>query len=42
MPDVRTPFSRLLDSDGLKDTIARGVENGMLAYPAESPIPLDI
>ena len=41
-------FPRLLNSESLKDTIARGVENGMLAYVGKKPdgtlcsIPLEI
>lgn len=30
-------FPRLLNSESLKDTIARGVENGMLAYVGKNP-----
>lgn len=30
-------FPRLLNSESLKDTIARGVENGMLAYVGKKP-----
>jgi Protein of unknown function (DUF499) len=30
-------FPRLLNPDGLKDTIARGVENGMLGYVGKKP-----
>jgi hypothetical protein len=30
-------FPRLLNPDGLKDTVARGVENGMLGYVGKKP-----